>query len=85
MCLYPDRQNPVENPIRTSAIGKKSWLYIGQPAANQRSAMIYSLVVTCQRHREHQFAYLNDTLAHLQTLTNRDDPTPLSAATWQPS
>ena len=42
--------NLVENAIRPSAIGKKNWLFIGHPDAGQRSAIIYSLVVSCQRH-----------------------------------
>jgi transposase len=32
--------NLVENAIRPSAIGKKNWLFIGHPAAGQRSAII---------------------------------------------
>lgn len=34
----------------TSAIEKKNWLFIGYSDAGQRSAMIYSLVVSSQRH-----------------------------------
>ncbi len=41
--------NVVENAIRPSAIGKKNWLFIGHPGAGQRSAIIYSIVVSCQR------------------------------------
>jgi hypothetical protein len=41
--------NLVENAIRPSAIGKKNW-FIGHPDAGQRSAINYSLVVSCQRH-----------------------------------
>ena len=43
--------NLVENAIRPSAIGKKNWLFIGHPDAGQRSAIIYSLVVSCQRRK----------------------------------
>ena len=42
--------NEVENAIRPTAVGKKNWLFIGHPDAGQRSAIIYSLVVSCQRH-----------------------------------
>jgi hypothetical protein len=44
------RTRPSENAIRPSAIGKKNWLFIGHPDAGRRSAIIYSLVVSCQRH-----------------------------------
>ncbi|MFZ9840058.1 MAG: IS66 family transposase [Opitutaceae bacterium] len=77
--------NLVENAIRPSAIGKKNWLFIGHPAAGQRSAIIYSLVVSCQRHGKDPLAYLSDVLAKLPALTNRDDLTPLTPAAWQPS
>ena len=33
----------------TSAIGKKNWLFIGSPEAGARSAIIYSVLITCQR------------------------------------
>ena len=77
--------NLVENAIRPSAIGRKNWLFIGHPAAGQRSAIIYSLVVSCQRHRKDPLAYLRDVLARIPAMTNQDDLTPLTPAGWQPS
>ncbi len=77
--------NLVENAIRPSAIGKKNWLFIGHPAAGQRSAIIYSLVVSCERHGKNPLAYLCDVLARIPSMTNQDDLTPLTPAGWQPS
>ncbi len=77
--------NLVENAIRPSAIGKKNWLFIGHPAAGQRSAIIYSLVVSCERHGKDPLAYLRDVLTRLPSMTNQDDLTPLTPAGWQPS
>jgi transposase len=77
--------NLVENAIRPSAIGKKNWLFIGHPEAGQRSAIIYSLVVSCQRHGKDTLAYLRDVLARLPAMTNQDDLTPLTPAGWQPA
>ena len=77
--------NLVENAIRPSAIGKKNWLFIGHPEAGQRSAIIYSLVVSCQRHGKDPLAYLRDVLARLPAMTNQDDLSPLTPAAWQPS
>lgn len=77
--------NLVENAIRPSAIGKKNWLFIGHPAAGQRSAIIYSLVVSCERHGKNPLAYLRDVLARIPAMTNQDDLTPLTPAGWQPS
>jgi transposase len=77
--------NLVENAIRPSAIGKKNWLFIGHPGAGQRSAIIYSIVVSCQRHGKDPLAYLRDVLRRLPSMTNQDDLTPLTPAGWQPS
>jgi transposase len=77
--------NLVENAIRPSAIGKKNWLFIGHPDAGQRSAIIYSLVVSCQRHGKDPLAYLRDVLRRLPSMTNQNDLTPLTPAAWQPA
>ncbi len=75
--------NAIENAIRPSAVGKKNWLFIGHPDAGQRSAIIYSLVVSCQRHGHDPLAYLRDVLGRLPTLTNQDDLKPLLPGHWQ--
>jgi len=77
--------NLVENAIRPSAIGKKNWLFIGHPGAGQRSAILYSLLVSCQRHGKDPLAYLTDVLRRLPALTNQSDLTPLTPAAWQPA
>lgn len=76
--------NLVENAIRPSCIGKKNWLFIGHPDAGQRSAIIYSLIVSCQRHGKDPLAYLKDILTRLPQMTNHDDLRPLLPANWQP-
>jgi hypothetical protein len=77
--------NLVENAIRPSAIGKKNWLFIGHPGAGQRSAIIYSIVVSCQRLGKDPLAYLRDVLNRLPTMTNQDDLAALTPARWQPA
>jgi transposase len=41
--------NLVENAIRPTAVGRKRWLFIGHPDAGWRSAVIYSLLLSCRR------------------------------------
>ena len=77
--------NLVENAIRPSAIGKKNWLFIGHPDAGQRSAIIYSLVASCQRHGKDPLVYLRDVLTRLPAMTNQDDLAALTPARWLPS
>lgn len=76
--------NLVENAIRPSAIGKKNWLFIGHPDAGQRSAIIYSVVISCQRRGLDPLAYLRDVLTRLPQMTTRDDLDALTPARWQP-
>ncbi len=66
-------------------IGKKNWLFIGQSDASQRSAILYSLIVSCQRHAKGPLAYLRDLLTRLPRTTNQDHLAPLAPARWQPS
>ena len=74
--------NLVENAIRPSAVGKKNWLFIGHPDAGQRTAIIYSLVVSCQRHGVEPHAYLRDVLAKLPGMTTADDLDALLPSNW---
>jgi len=77
--------NLVENAIRPSCIGKKNWLFIGHPDAGQRSAILYSLIVSCERHGKDPLAYLKDILTRLPGMTNQDDLGALMPENWQPT
>lgn len=76
--------NLIENAIRPSAIGKKNWLFIGSPEAGERSAIVYSLLITCQRFGVEPHAYLRDVLTRLPKMTNQDDITDLMPQNWKP-
>lgn len=74
--------NAVENAIRPSKLGAKNWLFIGHPAAGDRAAVIYSLIVSAQRRGLDPHAYLKDVLTRLPRMTTKDDLTPLLPAHW---
>ena len=76
--------NLIENAIRPSAVGKKNWLFIGHPEAGQRTAILYSIVISCRRQGKDPLAYLRDMLTRLPKMTNQDDLTPLLPANWHP-
>ncbi|MFH1496452.1 MAG: IS66 family transposase [Verrucomicrobiota bacterium] len=76
--------NLVENAVRPTAVGKKNWLFVGHPEAGQRSAILYSIIVSCLRHRVEPLAYLRDVLSRLPSMTNQDDFDPLMPSRWQP-
>jgi transposase len=76
--------NLVENSIRPTKLGAKNWLFIGHPDAGDRSAIIYSIVISCKRHGIEPLAYLRDVLTRLPTMTNQDDLRPLLPSHWSP-
>lgn len=75
--------NLIENAIRPSAIGKKNWLFIGSPEAGGRTAILYSIIVTCQRYGVEPHAYLKDVLQRLPQMTNQEDLTELLPQNWK--
>ncbi len=77
--------NPVENAIRPTAIGKKNWLFIGEAEAGQRSAVLFTIIEACRRRGIDPQTYLRDVLTRLPTLTNRQtkDVTPAAWAKAQ--
>jgi len=63
--------NLTENAIRPSAIGKKNYLFIGHPQAGWRSAVIYSVIVSCRRRGIDSWSYLKDLFTRLPGATNQ--------------
>ena len=57
--------NLIENDIRPTAVGRKRWLFIGHPQAGWRSAVIYSILISCRRRGLNPQDYLTDVLARL--------------------
>jgi transposase len=57
--------NLVENAIRPAAVGRRRWLFIGHPQAGWRSAVIYSILISCRRRGLNPQEYLTDVLARL--------------------
>ena len=87
VCTYGDARldtNSIENSIRPSAIGKKNFLFVGHPDAGDRTAILYSIIVSFQRRKIDPLAYLRDVLTRLPSLTNQDDLDVLMPARWQP-
>jgi transposase len=76
--------NCAENTIRPAKLGMKNWLFIGHPDAGQRSAILYSLVLSCKHHGKDPLAYLRDVLTRLPTMSNQDDLDPLLPSNWTP-
>ena len=75
--------NVVENDIRPTALGKKNWLFIGHPEAGKRTAILYSIIISCLRHGHDPDAYLRDLLTRLPTMNSKHDLDPLTPSQWK--
>lgn len=62
--------NRVENAIRPTAVGKKNWLFIGEAAAGERSAILYTIIESCRRRGIDPFTYLRAIFTRLPSATN---------------
>lgn len=76
--------NLIENAIRPSAVGKKNYLFIGHPEAGWRSAVIYSVLVSCRRRGMDPWAYLKDVFTRLPSAKMKDIAEFVPAC-WKPT
>ena len=78
--------NLTEQAIRPTKLGAKNWLFIGHPNAGPRTAMIYTILECCRRHKVEPLAYLNDMLRRLPSMTNHQvRDAKLSPRDWKPA
>lgn len=76
--------NLTENALRPSCVGKKNYLFIGHPEAGWRSAVIYSVIVSCRRRDIDPWEYLRDLMHRLPAAKNHEIPD-LVPARWKPA
>jgi transposase len=76
--------NLTENALRPSCVGKKNYLFFGHPEAGWRSAVIYSVIVSCRRRQIDPWLYLRDLMRRLPAAKNHEIPD-LVPARWQPA
>lgn len=81
---YEIDNNLVENSIRVPAVGRRRWLFIGHPDAGWRSAVIYSLIVSCRRRGINPQEYLTDVLRRLPAI-NITQIGQLLPSQWKPA
>ena len=60
--------NLCESSIRPVAVGRKRWLFLGHPEAGWRSAVIYSMIISCRRRGINPQEYLTDVLRRLPSM-----------------
>lgn len=70
-----DEQLPLDNnrsegALRTAALGRKNFLFVGHEQAGENLAGLYALVATCQANGINPELYLADVLLRVQTHPN---------------
>jgi transposase len=74
--------NPVENKIRPTVIGKKNYLFMGSHDAAQRSAMIYSFLISCKANNINPEEWLEDVLIRINS-TKKSELADLLPNRWK--
>jgi transposase len=75
--IAPIDNNPAENSLRTIAVGRKNWLFIGSPEGGASAAIAYTLIQTAKINGLNAATYLADTVA---ALLKKCDPKTLTPA-----
>jgi transposase len=57
--------NLTERTVRPVAVGRKNWLFFGSDEGGRRAAVLYSLILSCQRVGCDPLAYLADVLVRV--------------------
>jgi transposase len=65
----PDN-NSSEQAIKPAVIGRKNWMFAGNPEGGRRAAVLYSLIVSCKRLAIDPYAYLYDVITSVRTHPN---------------
>lgn len=71
----PMSSNFAEQSLKYPILGRKAWLFVGNPQAGQTAAKLFTLTKTCTRHRIDPYAYLQDVYARLPTVSPTELPT----------
>jgi hypothetical protein len=70
----PLSNNVAERALKYPILGRKSWLFVGNPTAGETAAKLITLTKTCNRLHIDPFAYLQDVYARLPTMSPDELP-----------
>lgn len=70
----PLDNNAAERALKYPILGRKAWLFVGNPTAGETAAKLITLTKTCNRLHIDPFAYLQDVYARLPTMSSDELP-----------
>jgi transposase len=65
----PIDNNRTERTLRSQAIGRRNWMFLGSDNGGRTAAVLYSFVASAKRHHLDVEAYLADVLRRLPAMT----------------
>ena len=78
--------NATERSVKPFALGRKNWLFMGNPDSAQASANLYSLIETCKSHNLNPYNYLKDIFEKLANpKISLSPPVSLLPYNWKPA
>lgn len=72
--MVPLDNNVAERALKYPILGRKAWLFVGNPDAGVTAATLLTLTKTCNRLHLDPFAYLQDVYARLPTMSTDELP-----------
>ena len=75
--IAPIDNNPAENALRTIAVGRKNWIFVGSPEGGASAAIAYTLIQTAKINGLNPTTYLEEIVA---ALLLKSDPATLTPA-----
>lgn len=73
--------NLCENAIRPTKLGAKNWLFIGNEASGEKTAILYTIIENCRREKIDPREYLEDVLTRLPDM-KASEVAALTPAKW---
>jgi hypothetical protein len=61
-----------EQALKFAILGRKAWLFFGNPQGGHTAATLFTLTKSCNRHRIDPFAYLQDVYTRLPTMAESE-------------
>jgi len=62
----PIDNNAAERAIRSIAVGRKNWLFVGSETGGHTAAILMSFCATCRKLKINPWLYLKDVLQRIQ-------------------
>ena len=63
--------NTSENAIRTVALGRKNWLFVGSNQGGRTAAVLFSMIASCKLNDVEPWSWMRDVLRRLPDIPMR--------------